>query len=518
MIGPLKKSTLRLFVVSLFVMLTISGLIFSLYLVYYGAHTAYTYILAGLFIVLSLVSGFFNIFIAYSYYRSSFYNEYLEGIKRYLKPISKFPTVAIVMPVFNEDKGIVKRNMLRLKSLKYPKEMITFYLLDDSDKPDIQQDLKRFADSNGLTYLHREDRKGYKAGALNNMLKHSKEDYIALFDYDEYLTNQNFLMDLLPYFEDQKLSYIQTEKRYFKGSFFSDTVDLFDAFFFQFVQPSRALNNTAIFAGSCGLIRKSALDKIGGFPEYIIEDTFFSFESDMHNYTSIYIPKVYAYGKPITTFTELVKQQWRYNYGDTQFMMYYMDRLNSPNVKSRPLLSKIDYVTHGMGINYVSIILILFTLLSVLVIFAAVPPSQVTVNQLLEAKYITTTMEIIGISTFVVSILAPMILTKIHFKSFRKGFMVFMLNFGLSFVRARAAIAAYTNSRPSSGWQKGNVRAPAKMVIRTIRNSFPEISFSSVLLGLSVFAFMINNIYGGIWLLWYGMLYASTMILFYKYG
>jgi cellulose synthase (UDP-forming) len=89
------------------------------------------------------------------------------------------------------------------------------------------------------------------------------------------------------------------------------------------VQPSRALNNTAIFAGSCGLIRRSALDKIGGFPEYIIEDTFFSFESDMHNYTSIYIPKVYAYGKPITTFTELVKQQWRYNYGDTQFMMYY---------------------------------------------------------------------------------------------------------------------------------------------------------------------------------------------------
>lgn len=514
----LKKSTLRLFVVSLFVMLTISGLIFSLYLVYFGAHTLYTYALAGFFIVLTTVSGFFNIFIAYSYYRSSFYNEYLEGIKRYLKPLTKYPTVAIVMPVYNEDSATVKRNMLRLMQMKYQSNKMKFYLLDDSTIKDINNDLRKFSDSNNIVYIHRDERKGFKAGALNNMLKLSKEEYVALFDYDEYLTNQNFLIDLLPYFEDKNLSYIQTEKRYFKGSFFSDTVDLFDAFFFKFVQPSRALNNTAIFAGSCGVIRRSALNKIGGFPEYIIEDTFFSFESDMHNYTSIYLPKVYAYGKPITTFTELVKQQWRYNYGDTQFMMYYWDRMNSPSVKNRPLLSKIDYITHGLGMNYVSIILILFTLLSIFVIFAAVPPSQVSVNQLLEAHYITTTMEILGIGTFVVSIIAPMVLTKLHFKSLRKGFMVFMLNFGLSFIRTRAAIAALTSSSPSSGWQKGDKQSPAGMALRTIRNSFSEISFSSLLLLLSVFALIANNIYGAAWLLWYGLLYASTFVLFYKYG
>ena len=106
--------------------------------------------------------------------------------------------------------------------------------------------------------MHRNDRKGFKAGALNNMLKHSKEEFVAIFDYDEVPhKHRTSLMDMLPYFSDKKLSYIQTEKRYFKGTFFSDTVDLFDAFFFKFVQPSRALNNTAIFAGSCGLIRRT---------------------------------------------------------------------------------------------------------------------------------------------------------------------------------------------------------------------------------------------------------------------
>ncbi len=170
----LKKSTSRLLVVSLFVLLTISGLIFSLYLIYYGAHDIYTYLLAGLFIVLSLVSGFFNIFIAYSYYRSSFYNEYLEGIKRYLKPLTSYPTVAIAMPVYNEDVDTVKRNILRLKDMKYPKSKMKFYMLDDSTNPDMQKDLKSFSASNHITYLHREQRKGFKAGALNNMLEHSK--------------------------------------------------------------------------------------------------------------------------------------------------------------------------------------------------------------------------------------------------------------------------------------------------------------------------------------------------------
>ncbi len=518
MVATLKKSTMRLLVVLLFVFLTLSGLVFSLYLIYFGAHTIYNYALAGLFIALSLVSGFFNIFIAYSYYRSSFYNEYLEGIKRYLKPLARHPSVAVVMPVYNEDAKTVKRNMLRLRSLKYPGTLLHFYLLDDSTRQEIRDELSSFAASEGITYLHRDDRKGFKAGALNNMLKHSKEEYIALFDYDEYLTNTAFLEDLLPYFDDKKLSYIQTEKRYFKGTFFSDTVDLFDAFFFSFVQPSRALNNTAIFAGSCGLIRRSALDRIGGFPEYIIEDTFFSLESDMHNYTSIYLPKVYAYGKPITTFTDLVKQQWRYNYGDTQFMLYYMNRMKDPSIKKQPLMSKIDYVTHGLGMNYVSIILIMFTIMSVLIIFSAVSPSQVTVRELVQAKYITTAMEILGISTFVMSILAPMALTKIHFKSMRKGFMVFMLNFSLSFVRTKAAIAASTNSNPRAGWAKGEESNMKNKIVHTLKTTMTETAFSSSLLVLGLFAFLLNNIYGAVWLLWYALLYSSTFVLFYKYG
>lgn len=515
----MKKSTARLLVVLLFAMLTISGITFSLYLIYFGAHTTYTYAVALTFLVLSALSGFFNTFTAYSYYRSAFYDEYITRISSQVKPLKTFPTVAIAMPVFNEKTDMVEKNLLRLKEMNYPKDKFRIYLLDDSTKQETRKELSEFAKRNEIVYMHRTDRRGFKAGALNNMLKRSKEEFVAIFDYDEYVTNTNFLTDTLPYFQNLDISYLQTEKRYFKGTFFSDTVDLFDAFFFKFIQPSRALNNTAIFAGSCGIIRRSSIDAIGGFPEYIIEDTFFSYESDLHSFKSIYLPKVYAYGTPILTFTGLVKQQWRYNYGDTQFLLYFLRRSRDKGVRKQSLMSNIDYITHGFGLNYVSLLLILFTIVSIFVIFGAKSPSSVTITQLIQAQYITTTIEILGISSFLISIVAPVVLTKMHFKSLRKGFMVFMLNFSLSFVRTKAAIAASLGMYPSGGWSKGDNHSKGdSKTIRVLRRTFSETAFSSILFVLGAFAFVLNNVYGAVWLIWYAGLYLSTFIFFYKYG
>ena len=183
-----KKSTSRFIVLFLFVMLALSGIGYSIYLVAFGVHDINTLFIAMIFLSLTLISGFFNIFIANSYYRSAFYNEYLDGINKGLKPLKSFPTVAIVVPVFNEEVAVVKTNVLQLKTMNYPKERLSFYLLDDSTDSEKASELRLFARSNGIRYVHRKDRKGFKAGALNNMLKHSKEEFLAVFDFDEYLT------------------------------------------------------------------------------------------------------------------------------------------------------------------------------------------------------------------------------------------------------------------------------------------------------------------------------------------
>ncbi|HUB92835.1 MAG TPA: glycosyltransferase [Candidatus Saccharimonadales bacterium] len=508
----------RIATIVLFIILTGIGLAFSVYL-FYSVHSFYMYLIAASFTILTIVSGFFNISTSYFYYRSYLYDAYIGNINKQLRPLSGLPTVAIAMPVYNEDPALVEKNMARLKEMDYPKEKMKFYILDDSTDRLINSRLSEFSRKSGIRYLHRADRKGFKAGALNNMMKVSREQFLAIFDYDEYLSDTRFLLETLPYFQDDRLSYVQTEKKYSKGTFFSDTIDLFDAFFFKFIQPARALNNTAIFAGSCGIIRSSYLRKIGGFPEYIIEDTFFSFESDSKGYKSLYLPKVFALGKPINTFTELVQQQWRYNYGDNQFLGYLLRRFKSSNNKRKfSGLSYVDYMTHGFGLNYISVVLLMFTVVSVLIVFSQFAISNIPITSIFTSSDLNFYLELLGVSAFSLSVLTPVVLTKIHFKSVKKGFMIFILNFALVFIRAKAALSAMFSKNYKSLWDGNQSRKPTGKFLYAVRNSIFEIIFSISLFVFSGLALWIDNLSGGLWLLWYGILYVSTFYMFYRYG
>lgn len=512
---PTGDSHMRIVAVSLFIMLAIAGMAFAAYILYI-ASTPYMLVLGLFLLVLSLISGGFNVFAAILYYRSHYYGTYIEDLRSRLKPMVRFPTVAVAMTVYNESPSLVKKNFLRLMEMKYPKRSIRFYMLDDSTRPDLRAELESFCADVGATYMHRPVRTGFKAGNLNNMIRQCREEFLAIFDYDEYLTDTNFLMDTIPFFQDRKVGYVQTEKQNADGNFFSDSVKLFDAFFFKFIQPARALDNTAVFAGSCGVIRKKTLDDIGGFPEYVIEDTFFSFESDVHNYKGLYLPKVYAYGEPIKSFTALVKQQWRYNYGDTQFILYFL-RNKPKNIKRGSKLWSIDYITHGFGLNYLSVMLLLFTVASVMIVFSNLPFTHLSIFQFANLGGMALYLEIIGAMAFVLSFMVPMILTKMYFKSVRKGAMIFVLNFALIISRTKAAVSAMLNIDPSSTWKR--TKSIKRFdVLGAIRSTKYELSFSGVLFGFGYLAMISNNISGGIWLLFYGLLYLCATVMSYAYG
>ncbi len=505
----------RFVTVLMFAILAISGLGFSIYMIYI-ANSLYMYALAISFTILAVIAGFFNVTASVWYYRSFLYKDYLKKITKKLEPVKTFPTVAIAVPVYNEDPKHVKSNMLRLMKLKYPEDKLRYYLLDDSTKTEVTSELKSFARNHNIVYIHRESRQGFKAGALNNFLKHSSEKLIAIFDYDEYLVDTNFLLDLLPYFNDKKLSYIQTTKKYAKGSFFSDSVELFNAFFFRFIQPARALDNTAIFAGSCGLISRDAIESVGGFPEFVIEDTFFSFESDMHDFKSLYIPKVYALGRPLKTFTELMRQQWRYNYGNTQFIGYFFKK--SKKLRRFTTLTSMDYITHGFSLNYLSFVLVLFTIVSMLIAFSTVPFVSLTITEFMQSKYLPLDFEAFGVLAFLLSFIMPIILTRVYFKSIRKGFMIFMLNYALAIIRTKAALAALFNKGAASIRWSRDIDPNKSRLLFSIYNTKVELIFTGILVALGIYAININHVPGGVWLLWYGIMYSCATILFYKYG
>jgi len=497
-----------------FIVLSIASFIFAGYM-FLVSNSAYTLAIACAFLALTIFAGFFNMYASVAYLRSYYYDRYLANIKRGLGPLHRFPTVAVAMPVFNEDPEMVKKNLSELFKIDYPRDKMTFYVLDDSTNPGVAKKLELFCRKNDIIFMHRDNRKGCKAGALNALIEVAKEEFLAIFDADEFLTNGGFMKDILPYFQDSALAYVQTEKRYREGSLFSGAVDLFDAFFFKFIQPQRALNNTALFAGSCGMIRMSAARKIGGFPEYVIEDTFFSLESDLHDFKGLYVPEVYALGEPIETFSSLIKQQWRYNYGDTQFIKYYFKR--SGKSRKLSLRANMDYYSHGFGLNYLSVILIFFTVLSVLITFSTLPFGHLTVKAIVQGHYMSWWLEILGGVAFTLSILASVILTKVYFGSVKKGFMIFALNFALAISRAKAALAAIFKRDPTVQWMKVE-KGSASNLSYAIANTKTEIALSASFLSLGFVAFLESNVFGAIWLVTYGVLYLFTTILLYRYG
>jgi len=494
-------------------LLDIVSIGFSIYLITISLNLSML-IIAIIFLILTVIAAFFNTMAAFSYYDSYFYEKNMKKEKNQFGKIKRYYTVAIVVPTYNEDPKIVEKTLKKLRAIDYPKDKVNFYLLDDSSNSEIADMLRKVAERNGFRFIHRNERKGFKAGALNNFLKQSNEELISIFDADEYLSNKNFLKDLVPIFDDPKVGYVQTEKRYANSNFFADSINLFNSFFFSFIQPSRASHNTSIFAGSCGIVRRKALEDIGGFPEYVIEDTFFSFEAKMKNYKGIYVPRIYALGRPIKSFSAFARQQWRYNYGGTQFLGYYLSMIKR---KKFSLVEHTDYISLGFGLNYLSFVLLLFTILSILIVFSNFPFTRQSLNYILNPLYFKFYLELYGILALVLSFLAPIIVSRIYFGSFRYGIMIFLLNFALAIIRTKAAIAALLKANPSYKWIKSSEKKYSKF-ISAFKNSMTEVSFSIGLFILGVFAFITNNFSGGVWLLWYSTLYSSTFYFFYKYG
>ncbi|MGC8687719.1 MAG: glycosyltransferase family 2 protein [Candidatus Micrarchaeia archaeon] len=507
-----KDRAFRLLVVLLLNIISIATVLFAAYLLI-TARTAYNYAISIAFAILVFIASFFNVYSSIWYYKSYKYESQWERDRKKLGKLKSFPTVAVAMPVFNEDSEVVGKNAKALTQMNYPKDRIKFYMLDDSTDKLKASKIREIAKRYNFVYIHRNNRKGYKAGALNNMLKYSKEEFVAVFDSDERLVNKNFLIDTLPYFKDKKVAYVQTEKRFEKGSFFSDAIDIFEAFFFKFIQSGRALNNTTIFAGSCGVLRRSVIDAVGGFPEYVLEDTFFSFEASIHGYKNIYVPKNYALGQPLVSFTALAKQQWRYNYGGTQFIDYYLRKDKS----KLSLQAKIDYLLHGTGLDYVSVFLILFSIISIGIVFMVTPLPPITLanfESMLSNPLVM--LEMMGIIAFAGSFMLPVILSGLYFGSYKKGFMVTFLNYALAVIRSKAAIAMLLHKEPGVQWSKAAQKSNG--ILYSIYAARTEIALASFIWVFAYIAINGSNLYGGIWLVGYGMLYALTALFLKVYG
>src|SRR3954468_13024385 len=166
-----------------------------------------TLILVLYFFVLSILA----IYGWHRYYLVYLYTKHKKQAPVAVPELTSLPRVTVQLPIFNE-MYVADRLIDAVCEIDYPRELLEIQVLDDStdETTDIAELAVRRHAARGfdISYVHRVDRTGYKAGALEAGLKLAKADYIAIFDAD-FIPPKDFLLKTLPHFDDPKIGMVQ---------------------------------------------------------------------------------------------------------------------------------------------------------------------------------------------------------------------------------------------------------------------------------------------------------------------
>ncbi len=205
-------------------------------------------------------------------------------------------TVDVFITCYDEPLEVLRRTAIGARAIRYPHRT---YMLDDGKRDEVlamSQEL-------GIGYIRRVGNANAKSGNLNHALSVTSGEFILQLDAD-HVPLPNILDRLLGYFNDPKMAVVQSPQDFYNVDSFTHVVNdegrrLWEEnrIFYSLIQPGRDHWNASFFCGSCGVIRRAALESIGGFAsQTIIEDMETTMQLHAHGWNSAYHRETLAYG------------------------------------------------------------------------------------------------------------------------------------------------------------------------------------------------------------------------------
>jgi len=276
-------------------------------------YVAYVLVLIGL-------SGYgcHRLCIIYLYLRHSWRRP--EAKERF----EELPTVTVQLPVFNE-LHVVERLLTSVARLDYPKDKLEIQLLDDSTDETTEiartEIDKLKAQGFDAELIHREDRTGFKAGALENGLKTSTGEYVFILDAD-FVPNPDVLRETIHYFTDDQIGLIQTRWGHLNRNY-----NLLTRVQAMFLDGHLELEQTArnrsgrffTFNGTGGIWRKQCIIDAGGWEhDTLTEDMDLSYRAQLRNWRFIFLNEVETPAELPVDMDGFKSQQHRWTKGSIQ--------------------------------------------------------------------------------------------------------------------------------------------------------------------------------------------------------
>ena len=277
-------------------------------------------------------------------------------------PLPKeWPPVTVQLPVFNE-KYTVERLLRAVTRLDYPSDRLQIQVLDDStdDTLDRVQQLVAEYKRRGvdIELIHRVDRQGYKAGALQNGLRTASGELIAIFDAD-FVPKRDWLKRTVPSFQNPQLGCLQTRWGHTNQQYNSltraEAMGIDGHFIIE--QTVRSKNGFFLnFNGTAGLWRRACIEDAGGWQwDTLTEDLDLSYRAQMRGWKFDYLPDVVVPAELPPQVEAYKKQQFRWAKGSFQVVRKMLPSVLKANlplkVRFMALLHLTGYFVHPLMLS-----------------------------------------------------------------------------------------------------------------------------------------------------------------------
>ncbi len=271
------------------------------------------------------------------------------------KPLGHFddlPLVTIQLPMFNE-RFVAKRIIERTCEIDYPRDKLQIQVLDDStdDTVEIAMQCVEQMRERGINieFVHREDRMGFKAGALENGMKTATGEFISIFDAD-FLPEPTFLMDTVHHFTDPKVCVVQSRWDHLNrnDSLLTKSQAIFLDGHFAIEHVSRNRSGRFMsFNGTGGTWRRIAIEDAGGWcHDTLTEDLDLSYRAQLKGWKFVFLPEMVSPAELPPEMAAFKAQQFRWTKGGAQNAVKLLPKVMMSNV---PFKVKFEAFFHLTG-------------------------------------------------------------------------------------------------------------------------------------------------------------------------
>ena len=278
---------------------------------------------------------------------------------------TKLPRVTVQLPVFNE-LYVIERLLSSVAALEYPRELLQVQVLDDSTDETTEIARQRVAElrATGLDIevIHRADRGGFKAGALENGLKTCSGEFVLILDAD-FVPAADMLARTIHYFTDPKIGMIQT-----RWGHLNRTYSLLTRVQAMFLDGHLLLEQTARsrsgrffnFNGTAGLWRRSCIADSGGWQhDTLTEDLDLSYRAQLKGWRFVFLANLVTPAELPVDMNGFKSQQHRWTKGSIQTCIKLLPSVWRAEL---PLLIKLEATAH-LTSNYAYLLLFFLCLL-----------------------------------------------------------------------------------------------------------------------------------------------------------